>query len=39
MKKYLPPIIKLDLAKNIVSPMPGSIISVSVEPGQKVVDG
>lgn len=30
---------KLDLAKSIISPMPGSIISVAVEPGQTVTDG
>lgn len=30
---------KLDHAKNIISPMPGAIVSVSVKPGDKVVDG
>lgn len=30
---------KIDLGKSIISPMPGSIISVSVEPGQTVSEG
>lgn len=30
---------KIDYAKSVISPMPGAIISVSVEPGQTVVDG
>ena len=30
---------KIDYAKNIISPMPGSIVSVNVKPGDKVVDG
>lgn len=38
-KKHMPPPVKLDLTKSIISPMPGAIVSVSVEPGQNVVDG
>ena len=30
---------KVDYSKNIISPMPGSIVSVSVEVGQLVADG
>lgn len=30
---------KIDYAKSIISPMPGSIISVSVEVGEVVIDG
>ena len=30
---------KIDLGRSIISPMPGSIVSVSVEPGQKVTEG
>ena len=30
---------KIDFAKSILSPMPGSIVSVSVEAGQTVADG
>lgn len=30
---------KVDFAKSIISPMPGSIVSVSVEAGQVVTEG
>lgn len=30
---------KVDSAKSIISPMPGSIVSVSVEAGQSVAEG
>ena len=30
---------KIDQAKSVLSPMPGAIVSVSVEPGQTVVEG
>lgn len=30
---------KIDYAKSVISPMPGAIVSVSVEPGMTVVDG
>ena len=30
---------KIDFGKSIISPMPGAIISVSVEVGQIVTDG
>lgn len=30
---------KIDYAKSIISPMPGAIVSVSVEVGQTVSDG
>jgi len=29
----------VDHAKSVISPMPGSIVSVSVEPGQTVAEG
>jgi propionyl-CoA carboxylase alpha chain len=29
----------IDHAKNVISPMPGSIVSVSVEEGQTVIEG
>lgn len=38
-KQFLPPPVKIDYAKNIISPMPGSIVSVDVKPGDKVSDG
>lgn len=38
-KKYMPEPKKIDHAKNIISPMPGAIVSVSVKPGDKVVEG
>jgi propionyl-CoA carboxylase alpha chain len=30
---------KIDHAKSVLSPMPGSIVSISVEPGQSVSEG
>ena len=30
---------KIDHAKSIISPMPGTIVSVHVAPGEKVVEG
>lgn len=38
-KKYMPEPSVLDHAKNVISPMPGAIVSVSVKPGDKVVEG
>jgi propionyl-CoA carboxylase alpha chain len=38
-KKFMPEPKVLDMAKNVISPMPGAIVSVSVQPGDKVVDG
>ena len=38
-KKHMAPPVKIDQTKQIISPMPGAMISVSVEPGQSVVDG
>lgn len=35
----MPPPVVIDTAKSVISPMPGSIISVSVEAGQKVTIG
>jgi len=35
----MPAIKKIDYAKSIISPMPGAIVSVSVKPGDKVIDG
>ena len=39
LKKYMAEIKPRDTAKLILSPMPGGIVSVSVVPGQVVVDG
>jgi propionyl-CoA carboxylase alpha chain len=33
------PIVKIDTSKSLLSPMPGAIVSVSVVPGQTIVDG
>jgi propionyl-CoA carboxylase alpha chain len=30
---------KIDYAKSVLSPMPGAIVSISVEPGQAVQEG
>lgn len=39
LKKFMAPPKKIDHAKSILSPMPGSIVSVSVEEGQAVAEG
>lgn len=39
LKNYMALPKKVDHAKSIISPMPGSIVSVSVEPGQAVSEG
>ena len=33
------PVVKIDTTKSILSPMPGAVVSVSVQPGDTVVDG
>ena len=33
------PPVKVDTSKSVLSPMPGGIVEVLVEPGQAVVDG
>lgn len=33
------PVVKIDTTKVILSPMPGAVVSVSVAPGDTVVDG
>ena len=33
------PVIKIDTTRSILSPMPGAVVSVSVSPGDTVVDG
>jgi len=33
------PPVKIDYKSNVMSPMPGAVISVSVKPGDSVVDG
>ena len=38
-QQYMPEPVKVDFAKVVMSPMPGAIVSVSVQPGDKVVDG
>ena len=38
-EQYMPEPVKIDFAKVVMSPMPGAIVSVSVKPGDKVVDG
>jgi propionyl-CoA carboxylase alpha chain len=35
----MPPPKKIDFAKSVLSPMPGSIVSVSVEVGSVVTEG
>jgi len=32
-------IVKIDTTRSILSPMPGAVVSVSVKPGDSVVDG
>ena len=39
VKQYMAPPKKVDHAKSVLSPMPGSIVSISVEPGQTIVMG
>jgi propionyl-CoA carboxylase alpha chain len=39
LKKYMAPPKKIDHAKSVLSPMPGAIVSIAVEPGQMVVEG
>lgn len=38
-KKHMPEPVQIDYAKSIISPMPGTIISTFVKPGDKVVEG
>ena len=38
-KKHMAPPVKVDTSKSVLSPMPGGIVEVLVEPGQAVVDG
>lgn len=38
-KQHMAPPVKIDTTKSLLSPMPGAIVSVSVEPGQTIVDG
>jgi propionyl-CoA carboxylase alpha chain len=38
-KEYMPLPVKVDTAKSIISPMPGAIVQVFVNPGDTVVDG
>jgi len=38
-KKHMAPPKKIDYAKSVLSPMPGSIVSVNVEVGQNIIDG
>lgn len=37
--QHMPEPTVIDLAKNVLSPMPGSIVEVMVKDGDKVVDG
>lgn len=39
LKKFMAPPKKVDFAKSVLSPMPGAIINVAVEPGMVVADG
>jgi propionyl-CoA carboxylase alpha chain len=39
VKKYMAPPKKMDHAKSVLSPMPGSIVSISIEVGQTIVEG
>ena len=38
-KQYMPVPVKIDSAKSIISPMPGAIVEVFVQPGDAVVEG
>lgn len=38
-KKHMAPPTKIDYSKVVMSPMPGAVVSINVEVGQKVVDG
>jgi len=38
-KDHMAPIVKIDTTRSILSPMPGAVVSVSVQPGDSVVDG
>ena len=38
-KQFMAPPVKIDTTKSLLSPMPGAVVSISVEPGQTVVDG
>ena len=38
-KQFMAPVVKIDTTKSILSPMPGAVVSVSVQPGDTVVDG
>ena len=38
-KKYMPEPTQIDYTKSIISPMPGAIVSIEVQPGDKVEDG
>jgi len=33
------PVVKIDTTRSILSPMPGAVVSVAVQPGDTVVDG
>jgi len=35
----MPPPIKIDYKSKVMSPMPGAVVSVSVKPGDVIVDG
>lgn len=38
-KHFMKVPVKIDTSKMVMSPMPGSVVSISVEVGQTVVDG
>jgi len=35
----MPPPVKIDYKSKVISPMPGAVVSISVKPGDSVVDG
>ena len=35
----MPPPQKIDFKSKVISPMPGAVVSISVKPGEAVVDG
>ena len=39
LSEHMPEPVKIDSAKVIMSPMPGAIVEVFVQPGDNVVDG
>lgn len=39
VRKYMPEKVKVDSSRNLLSPMPGSVVSINVKPGDTVIVG